>query len=101
MFRPLYVHLHHKQSGMKKYFFTLLLAFVCTIALSAEIKVIEVSIERFREIRKDLDKRKIAYYIDAGVIHSESFGKTPKEIVTYEARDENGLVQKLTTGPRF
>jgi len=76
-------------------------AFIFTLAFSAETKVIEVSIQKFREIRKDLDKRKIAYYIDAGAIHAESFGKTPKEIVTYRSKDENGLEQVLTTGPRY
>ncbi len=86
---------------MKKYFLILAFTFAFTSAFSAEIKVIEVSIQKFREIRKDLEKRKIAHYIDAGAIHSESFGKAPKEIVTYTAKDENGLVQKLTTGPRF
>jgi len=76
-------------------------AFIFTLAFSAETKVIEVSIQKFREIRKDLDKRKIAYYIDAGAIHAESFGKTPKEIVTYRSKDENGLEQVLTTGSRY
>ena len=85
---------------MKKYFLTLVFAFAFTLAFSAEIKVIEVSIQKFREIRKDLEKRKIAHYIDAGAIHSESFGKTPKEIVTYKTKDENGLIQELTTGSR-
>ena len=74
--------------------------FVFTLAFSAEVKVIEVSIQKFREIRKDLEKRKIAHYIDAGAIHSESFGKTPKEIVKYKTKDENGLPQELTTGQR-
>ena len=86
---------------MKKYLLTLMFAFIFTLAFSAETKVIEVSIQKFREIRKDLDKRKIAYYIDAGAIHAESFGKTPKEIVTYRSKDENGLEQVLTTGPRY
>ena len=76
-------------------------AFIFTFAFSAETKVIEVSIQKFREIRKDLDKRKIAYYINAGAIHAESFGKIPKEIVTYKSKDENGLEQVLTTGPRY
>jgi hypothetical protein len=86
---------------MKKYLLTLMFAFIFTLAFSAETKVIEVSIQKFREIRKDLDKRKIAYYIDAGAIHAESFGKTPKEIVTYRSKDENGLEQVLTTGSRY
>jgi hypothetical protein len=86
---------------MKKYLLTLMFAFIFTLAFSAETKVIEVSIQKFREIRKDLDKRKIAYYIDAGAIRAESFGKTPKEIVTYRSKDENGLEQELTTGSRY
>jgi hypothetical protein len=85
---------------MKKYFLTLLFTLVFTLAFSADIKVIEVSVQKFREIRKDLDKKGIAYYIDAGAIHAESFGKPPKEIVTYETKDENGLKQVLTTGSR-
>jgi len=85
---------------MKRYFLILAFAFMFTSVFSAETKVVEVSIQKFREIRKDLEKRKIAYYIDAGAIHSESFGNPPKEIVTYKAKDENGLVQKLTTGSR-
>jgi hypothetical protein len=71
-----------------------------TPVFSAETKIVEVSIQKFREIRKDLEKRKIAYYIDAGAIHLESFGNPPKEIVTYKTKDENGLVQELTTGSR-
>ena len=85
---------------MKKYFLTLLFALVFTFAFSADIKVIEVSVQKFREIRNDLNKKGIAYYIDAGAIHAESFGKSPKEIVTYRTKDENGLVQDLTTGSR-
>lgn len=85
---------------MKKYLLTLAFTFVFSLAFSAETKVIEVSIQKFREIRKDLDKRKIAYYIDAGAIHVESFGKIPKEIATYRTTDQNGLVQELTTGQR-
>lgn len=85
---------------MKKYFLTVVFALTFTLVFSAETKVIEVSIQKFREIRKDLEKRKIAHYINAGAIHAESFGKTPKEIVTYKAKDENGLVQELTTGQR-
>lgn len=86
---------------MKKYILTFLLIGAFFTGFAREAKLVEVSIQKFREIRKDLEKRKIAHYIDAGAIHSESFGKTPKEIVTYMAKDENGLVQKLTTGPRF
>lgn len=77
-----------------------MLTLAFSLAFSAETKVIEVSIQKFREIRKDLDKRKVAYYVDAGAIHSESFGKTPKEVVTYKTKDENGLSQELTTGQR-
>jgi hypothetical protein len=85
---------------MKKVFLILfVLGFTLNLA-AQDPKVIEVSIKKFREIRKDLDKRKIAYYIDAGIIYSESFGKEPKEIVTYVTKDENGLKQVLTTGSR-
>lgn len=83
---------------MKKYL--LALAFTFSLAFSAPLKTIEVSVQKFREIRKDLEKKKIAYYIDAGAIHAESYGKEPKEIVTYVTKDENGLIQVLTTGSR-
>lgn len=68
--------------------------------LAQDPKIVEVSVQKFREIRKDLEKKKIAYHIDAGAIQMENFGKEPKEIVIYVTRDENGLKQVLTTGSR-
>ena len=85
---------------MKKYILTFLLIGAFSMGFARVIKSVEVSIKEFRQIRKDLEKKKMAYYIDAGVIHEESFGKSPKEIVTYIAIDENGLRCELTTGSR-
>ena len=85
---------------MKKIFLILLTIALSYPVLAQDPKIVEVSIQKFREIRKDLEKKKIAYYIDAGAIQAESYGKEPKEIVTYVTNDENGLKQVLTTGSR-
>lgn len=85
---------------MKKILLFLLVLGFSYSVFAQEPKTVEVSIQKFREIKKDLEKRKIAYYIDAGIIHTENFGKEPKEIVIYVSRDENGLKQVLTTGSR-
>lgn len=85
---------------MKKILLILLGLGLSFTLLAQDPKVVQVSIQKFREIRKDLEKKKIAHYIDAGVIRAESYGKEPKEIVTYVTKDENGLKQVLTTGSR-
>lgn len=85
---------------MKKILLILLGLGLSFTLLAQDPKVVQVSIQKFREIRKDLEKKKIAHYIDAGAIHAESYGKEPKEIVTYVTKDENGLKQVLTTGSR-
>ncbi len=85
---------------MKKVLLILLGLGLSFTLLAQDPKVVQVSIQKFREIRKDLEKKKIAYYIDAGAIQMENFGKEPKEIVIYVTNDENGLKQVLTTGSR-
>jgi hypothetical protein len=85
---------------MKKIFLILLTIALSYPVLAQDPKIVEVSIQKFREIRKDLENKKIAYHIDAGAIRTENFGKQPKEIVVYVTKDENGLKQILTTGSR-
>jgi len=62
-------------------------------------KSIEVSKKEFFKIKKDLEKKRIAFYIDAGNMKEGNYGKSPKVIVTYVCR-ELSPVYKLTTGPR-
>lgn len=62
-------------------------------------KSIEVSKKEFFGIKKDLEKKGIAFYIDAGNMKEGNYGKSPKVTVTYVCK-ELSPIYKLTTGPR-
>ena len=69
------------------------------ILINQKPKSVEVSKKEFLKIKKDLEKKRIAFYIDAGNMKEGNYGKAPKVIVTYVCR-EFSPVYKLTTGPR-
>ena len=62
-------------------------------------KSVEVSKKEFLRIKKDLEKKGIAFYVDAGNMKEGNYGKTPKVIVTYICK-EFSPIYKLTTGHR-
>jgi len=87
---------------MKKLSIFVLVSFLAITGFSQtsrNSKTIEVSKKEFFKIKKDLEKRRIAFYIQAGNMGSGNYGKAPKVIVTYVCK-ELSPVYKLTTGPR-
>ena len=87
---------------MKKLSILVLVSFLTLTGfsqISQKPKSVEVSKKEFLKIKKDLEKKRIAFYIDAGNMKEGNYGKAPKVIVTYVCR-EFSPVYKLTTGPR-
>ena len=90
---------------MKKLSIFVLVSFLAITGFSQtkeerkDSKPIEVSKKEFFEIKKNLEKKGIAFYVDAGNMKEGNYGKAPKVIVTYVCK-ELSPIYKLTTGPR-